>query len=65
MKKVFSFSLIVVLCGGWLFSQTGGSRLISFEFVDQNIREILYAFSTYSRLSIIADDTVTGNASFQ
>jgi hypothetical protein len=65
MKKVLLFLLIVAVCGGWLYAQAGRSPLISFEFVDQNIREILYAFSTYSRLSIIADDTVTGNASFQ
>jgi type II secretory pathway component GspD/PulD (secretin) len=65
VKRLFVFPLLVVLCGGWLSAQTGRNQLISFEFVDQNIREILYAFSTYSRLSIISDDTVTGNASFQ
>ncbi|MDR0475324.1 MAG: type II and III secretion system protein [Treponema sp.] len=48
-----------------LFSQTGNGRLISFDFVDQEIREIIYAFSTYSGVSIICDDTVTGTASFQ
>jgi type II secretory pathway component GspD/PulD (secretin) len=63
-KRVF-FLLLVAWCCGWLYAQAGRSQLIAFEFVDQNIREILYAFSTYARLSIIADDTVTGNASFQ
>jgi len=39
--------------------------LIGFDFVDQQIREILYAFSTYTGVSLIADDTVSGTASFQ
>jgi hypothetical protein len=47
-----------------VFAQTGGG-MISFDFVDQNFREILFAFSNYSRTPIIGDDTVTGNASFQ
>jgi type II secretory pathway component GspD/PulD (secretin) len=63
-KRAF-FLLLVAWCCGWLYAQAGRPQLIAFEFVDQNIREILYAFSTYARLSIIADDTVTGNASFQ
>jgi type II secretory pathway component GspD/PulD (secretin) len=33
--------------------------------VDQEIREIMFAFSAYSGISIIGDDTVTGKASFQ
>ncbi|GHV12915.1 hypothetical protein FACS189491_06870 [Spirochaetia bacterium] len=39
--------------------------MISFEFIDQNIRDILYAFSTYAKIPITADDTVSGTASFQ
>ena len=46
-----------------LFPQAG--RLISFDFVDQPIREILFALSTYAQVSIIGDDTVTGNSNFQ
>jgi len=48
-----------------LHGQTGRNQLISFDFVDQQIREILYAFSSYAGISIIGDDTVTGTASFQ
>ena len=40
-------------------------QLISFDFVNQQLREILFAFSTYSQISIIGDNTVTGTASFQ
>lgn len=48
-----------------LFGQPGNGRLISFDFVDQQIREIIFAFSTYTGISIICDDTVIGMASFQ
>jgi len=51
--------------GSLLFGQVSNNRLISFDFVDQQIREILFAFSSYSRIPIIGDDTVTGTASFQ
>jgi type II secretory pathway component GspD/PulD (secretin) len=50
---------------GLLSAQSGRTPLISFEFIDQPVRDILYSFSTYARISIIADDTVTGTASFQ
>ena len=39
--------------------------MISYDFVDQNIREILFAFSSYAHIPIIGDDTITGSASFQ
>jgi type II secretory pathway component GspD/PulD (secretin) len=45
--------------------QAVGGPLISFDFVEQQIREVLYAFSTYARISIIGDDTVTGTVNFQ
>ena len=60
--------VLVVLCWGQALAAQEGrtaQSLISFDFVDQQIREILYAFSTYAGVSIIADDTVTGAASFQ
>jgi len=44
---------------------TKTTRTISFEFIEQNIRDILYSLSTYTSVPIIADDTVTGSASFQ
>jgi hypothetical protein len=66
MKKYLSVTIILfLLFCPVLFSQTNNNRLISFDFVDQQIREILFAFSSYSRISIIGDDTITGTASFQ
>ncbi len=41
------------------------AQKISFDFVDQKIGDILFALSTYRDISIVADDTVTGPASFQ
>jgi hypothetical protein len=65
MKRIrFMVVLFTVSCLA-LHGQTRKSQLISFDFVDQQIREILYAFSTYAGISIIGDDTVTGTASFQ
>jgi len=63
MKKIILI-LIILFC--FSFSIPAQSnQFISFDFVEQQIREILYAFSTYARISIIGDDTVTGTASFQ
>jgi len=65
VKKVLLCSFIFLSLNSLaLYAQPGG-RLISFDFVEQQIREILYAFSTYSRIPIIGDDTVTGTANFQ
>jgi hypothetical protein len=38
---------------------------VSFEFINQNVNDILFVFSGYARVSIIADNTVTGNVTFQ
>jgi len=65
MKKLCILLIIIFCCNAAAFGQAGRSQFISFDFVDQHIREILYAFSTYSRISIIGDDTVTGTANFQ
>jgi len=65
VKKFLLCLAVFLLCGSFaLYAQTGG-QFISFDFVEQQIREILYAFSTYARVSIIGDDTVTGTANFQ
>lgn len=37
----------------------------SYEFVDRDIHEILYALSLYTGISISADDTVSGKADFR
>jgi type II secretory pathway component GspD/PulD (secretin) len=56
----------LILTAGTLSAQSrGAGSRINFEFIDQNIFDILYAFSTYAKISIIADDTVTGRANFQ
>ncbi|MDR0498059.1 MAG: type II and III secretion system protein [Treponema sp.] len=65
MKRLVLMAFILLRLCLILFGQTGRSQLISFDFVDQQIREILYAFSTYAGVSIIGDDTVTGTSSFQ
>lgn len=64
MRRHLPAAALLLVLRGLLFAQSDNSRLISFDFVDQQIREILYAFSSYSRISIIGDDTVTGTASF-
>jgi hypothetical protein len=38
---------------------------VNFEFVNQNLRDILYSISTYTKIPIAPDDTVSGTASFQ
>jgi type II secretory pathway component GspD/PulD (secretin) len=38
---------------------------VSFEFINQSVNDILYVFSTYAQVSIIADNTVSGNVTFQ
>jgi hypothetical protein len=38
---------------------------INFEFINQDITDVLYIFSTYAGVSIIGDSTVGGNVSFQ
>jgi len=56
---------IFLLLAFKLFGQSGNGRLISFDFVDQEIREIIFSFSMFAGISIICDDTVTGTTSFQ
>ncbi len=38
---------------------------MDFEFIDQKYGDIFFALSAWSGISIVADDTVTGKASFQ
>ena len=63
-RRISALIVLVLLCAPVSFGQTTG-RIISFDFIDQPFREILYAFSSYARVSIIGDDTVSGSASFQ
>jgi type II secretory pathway component GspD/PulD (secretin) len=69
--KTVGLVFLVAFLGGRaalspVFGQAGRTGpLVSFEFIDQQIQDILYAFSLYAKISIIADDTVSGTASFQ
>ena len=45
--------------------QTSGSMLEGFEFVDREYTELFYMLSLYSGISISADDTVSGRATFR
>jgi type II secretory pathway component GspD/PulD (secretin) len=59
-----SLSLVWFLLTTAAFSQPR-ELPVSFEFINQNINDVLYIFSTYAQVSIIADNTVNGNVSFQ
>jgi type II secretory pathway component HofQ len=63
-RDVLAFALFLLL-GGAVFSQMETAGRVSFEFINQNITDILYVFSTYANISIIADDTVSGTGSLQ
>jgi hypothetical protein len=65
MKRLVAGVVFLFILPFVLHSQARRGQLISFDFVNQQIREILFAFSTYSEISIIGDDTVSGTASFQ
>jgi len=65
MKHLKAGIVLLIIPCFVLFGQTGNRQLISFDFLDQEIREIMFAFSAYSGISIIGDDTVTGKVSFQ
>jgi hypothetical protein len=41
------------------------SMPVNFEFINQNINDVLYIFSTFAKTSIIADDSVSGSVTFQ
>ena len=56
-EKVLAFVFLIL--SSFCFSQTG------FEFIQQEITEIIYAVSLTSKTPIICDDTVTGRASFR
>ena len=64
-KKIGLIFIIILVFSAPLFAQVGFDDLIIFDFTNQEIREILFAFSAYAGISIIGDDTVTGTASFQ
>lgn len=61
MKRIVCASLIA-LCA---IAVTVSEPVEKYEFVNQNIRDILFALSMYVKIPIVADDTVSGTASFQ
>ena len=63
MKKNI-FILLVLISGIFLYSNEDESK-INFDFVDQEITDIVYAVSLAYDMSIICDDTVDGKASFR
>ena len=56
-EKVLAFVFLIL--SSFCFSQTG------FEFIQQEITEIIYAVSLTSKTPIVCDDTVSGRASFR
>lgn len=60
LKKHFCFLFLCLLCA---YLCAAGNR--SFEFVNQNIKDILFIFSTQLEKPVLADSTVTGETSFQ
>ncbi|MBQ0052563.1 MAG: hypothetical protein KBT11_10970, partial [Treponema sp.] len=58
-KRVTALFLWIWCYSGWAFSQE------SYEFVNKDINEILYAVSLAKNFSIAADDTVWGNGDFR
>lgn len=60
LKKFFSYVLIFIFCITAIFSQNK-----TFEFINQDIKDILFIFSTQLQKPILADSTVSGETSFQ
>lgn len=63
VKKTTTFAALLFFLIALAPCKTAGK--ISFEFIDQKFGDILYALSSFSGYSIIADETVAGNATFQ
>ena len=60
MKK-----LIFILCFFATLPLFGQTKKYSWDFFDCEIRDILYAVSLDTGISIVADDTVKGKGSFR
>jgi len=60
------FLQFVLFAGVSLYAQTlPPPAPVNFEFVNQDIRDILYSLSVYRKVPIVADDTVSGTATLQ
>ncbi len=62
MKRII-FALLLLYRGFFLFASE--EEKINFDFVNQEIRDIVYAVSLAYDMSIICDDTVVGNTTFR
>lgn len=59
LSRIFVLSL-------FLFTlENVSAQKVNFEFLDQKYGDILYALSSYRGISIVADDTISGSATFQ
>lgn len=69
LKKVLCVCYAFVALGFFCFpiiAQTGkNSDLLRFEFINQNIKDVLFSLSVYQKIPIVPDDTITGTVSFQ
>ncbi len=63
MKQLLSI-LLVIVSMFFAYGQNTEST-VSFDFVMQDIRDIVYAVSLAQGMSIVCDDTVTGETSFR
>lgn len=60
-KKLLLFVFLLFLTQSFYSQQ----RTNTFEFINQNIKDILFVFSSYSNIPIVADDTIIGTTTFQ
>lgn len=65
-KKQKGFCLFFALFFSYMYSQKVPQQpSMNFEFINQNIRDILYSLSVFQKIPIVADDTVSGSATLQ
>lgn len=63
VKKIAATAALFAAC--LLNAPCKPAGTISFEFIDQQFGDILYALSSFSGISIIGDETVIGKTTFQ
>lgn len=63
MKGLFRKCFVLIFFLITVFAE--GQSLEGFEFVNKDIREVLYALSLFSGKNISVDDTVSGNVTFR
>lgn len=65
VKKLSLFLCVSVSMAHVLAQVTSVQNSVNFEFINQNIRDIVYSLSVNQKIPIIADDTVSGIATLQ